>query len=99
MASDRLVVAGDSAGGGLAASLVLACRERGLDQPAGIVCCSPWADLTVSAASYVSNADVDRLFSHEAASTAAAMYLAGHDPTDPHGLTRVRRLGRRTARC
>jgi epsilon-lactone hydrolase len=83
VAADRLVVAGDSAGGGLAASLVLAARDRGLPAPAGIVCCSPWADLTVSAASYVTNADVDRLFSHGAASTAATMYLAGHDPTDP----------------
>lgn len=83
VAADRLVVAGDSAGGGLAASLVLAARQRGLPAPAGIVGCSPWADLTVSAASYVTNADVDRLFSRESAAAAAAMYLAGHDATDP----------------
>ncbi|MCD9625554.1 alpha/beta hydrolase [Rhabdothermincola salaria] len=79
----RIVVAGDSAGGGLAASLVPAARQRGLALPAGTVCCSPWVDLTVTAASYVQNADVDRLFSAESASLAAGLYLAGHDPTDP----------------
>ena len=83
IAPGHLVVAGDSAGGGLAASLVLAARERGLPPPAGVVCCSPWVDLTVTAASYATNATTDRLFSRESATTAAAMYLAGHDPTDP----------------
>lgn len=78
-----LVVVGDSAGGGLAASLVLDARTRNLPAPAGIVCCSPWVDLSVTAASYESNAATDRLFSRESATTAAAMYLAGHDPTDP----------------
>jgi acetyl esterase/lipase len=78
-----VVVAGDSAGGGLAASLVLAAQGRGLPLPAGVVCCSPWVDLTVTAASYTTNASTDRLFSRESATTAAAMYLAGHDPTDP----------------
>lgn len=83
VASGDLVVVGDSAGGGLAASLVLATRTRNLPAPAGIVCCSPWVDLTVTAASYETNAATDRLFSRESATTAAAMYLAGHDPTDP----------------
>jgi len=81
--ASRLVAAGDSAGGGLVASLVLAARERGLALPAGVVCCSPWADLTVTAASYTQNADVDRLFSRESATLASELYLAGHDAADP----------------
>ncbi len=79
----RIVVAGDSAGGGLAASLVLRARVEGLRLPAGVVCSSPWVDLTVTAASYQTNAETDRLFSHESAETAAASYLAGRDPHDP----------------
>ncbi len=81
--SSRLVVAGDSAGGGLVASMALIARTEGLPRPAGVVCCSPWADLTVTAASYETNATTDRLFSHESAAAAAAMYLSGHDPLDP----------------
>jgi acetyl esterase/lipase len=42
---DRMVVVGDSAGGGLAFLLALACRERGLAPPAGIAALSPWGDL------------------------------------------------------
>jgi acetyl esterase/lipase len=83
VAPGRVVVAGDSAGGGLAASLVLSARAEGLPAPAGIVCSSPWADLTVTAKSYEANAATDRLFSRESAETAGAMYLAGHDPADP----------------
>jgi acetyl esterase/lipase len=41
---DRIIVCGDSAGGGLAFRLALATRERGLPMPAGISVISPWAD-------------------------------------------------------
>jgi acetyl esterase/lipase len=41
---DRIVVAGDSAGGGLAFALALAARERGLPMPAGIAAIAPWVD-------------------------------------------------------
>lgn len=40
-----VVVAGDSAGGGLALSLALALREAGEEQPAGLLLLSPWADM------------------------------------------------------
>lgn len=40
-----VVIAGDSAGGGLALSLALALREAGDEQPAGLMLLSPWADL------------------------------------------------------
>lgn len=83
VAPSRLVVAGDSAGGGLAASLVLAAPAAGLALPAGVVCSSPWVDLRVTAGTYAANAEVDRLFSREAAETAAELYLGDHDPTDP----------------
>jgi len=39
-------VMGDSAGGGLATSLLLLIRERGLPNPAGAVLISPWTDMS-----------------------------------------------------
>lgn len=78
----RVVIAGDSAGGGLAASLVLLALADGV-LPAGVICCSPWVDLTVTAETYASRADVDRMFSRESAEEAAPAYLGAHDPTDP----------------
>ena len=55
----RLVVAGDSAGGGLTVATLVALRERGLPLPAAGVAISPWVDLTCSARSYATNAGVD----------------------------------------
>jgi monoterpene epsilon-lactone hydrolase len=74
-----LIVGGDSAGAGLAASL-------GLLRPAAIdalVLLSPWLDLCVTAASYAENAASDPMFSKESADIAAELYLQGSDPTHP----------------
>jgi monoterpene epsilon-lactone hydrolase len=40
-----IVVSGDSAGGGLALSLILASRDAGQELPAGCILLSPWLDL------------------------------------------------------
>jgi acetyl esterase/lipase len=42
---ERIIVSGDSAGGGLAVRLALATKERGLPMPGAISVISPWADL------------------------------------------------------
>jgi len=74
---------GDSAGGGLAAALAVACLQRGVAVPKGLVLISPWLDLTQTAATFESRAETDLLFSKESADTAADAYLQGHDPRDP----------------
>ncbi|MEW5851300.1 MAG: alpha/beta hydrolase [Myxococcota bacterium] len=53
--STRVTVAGESAGGHLALALVMACRDRGLPQPAGAMLASAWLDLTGSRPSVVAN--------------------------------------------
>jgi len=78
----RVAVAGDSAGGGLAASLALRALADG-PGPAAVVCCSPWVDLTVTAETYTSNAATDTMFSRTAAGEGSALYLGDHDRTDP----------------
>ncbi|MCU1617412.1 MAG: Alpha/beta hydrolase fold-3 domain protein [Frankiales bacterium] len=83
VAPDRIVLGGDSAGGGLAAALLLSIAAEGLGRPAGAVLLSPWVDLRVTAGSFQQNARTDELFSAEAAREAAGMYLAGHPATDP----------------
>lgn len=78
----RIVIAGDSAGGGLAASVTMHALADGV-LPAGVICCSPWVDLTVTAATYESNAESDKLFSRTSAEEAAPAYLGGADPKHP----------------
>jgi len=51
----HIVVAGDSAGGGLSLALLQTIRDSGLPQPAGAVLISPWCDLMHSFPSIVEN--------------------------------------------
>jgi len=78
-----LLVAGDSAGGGLAAALVVAAIASDRPVPHGVVVLSPWVDLTVTSETFASRADSDQLFPLEAAEEAAEAYLGGTDPRDP----------------
>jgi acetyl esterase/lipase len=64
--AERILLAGDSAGGGLAFLLALACRERGLPMPAGIAALSPWADLDNTARRDHRNAGRDAYIPTEA---------------------------------
>lgn len=77
----RLILAGDSAGGGLAASIAAACRATGIPLP-GLILHSPWLDLTVTSPSYAANAQSDPLFSRAAAQEAAGLYLQGLYPAE-----------------
>ena len=48
----KIVVAGESAGGGLTLGLMLALKGQKIELPAAAVAISPWTDLTCSSASY-----------------------------------------------
>lgn len=54
--SQNIVIAGDSAGGGLSLAVALALRDASEPLPAAVVCLSPWVDLTNSGPSHLSNA-------------------------------------------
>lgn len=58
----RIVLAGDSAGGGLTIATLLAARQAGLPQPAAAAVFSPWVDLTLSGTSIHSMAGIDPIF-------------------------------------
>jgi acetyl esterase/lipase len=62
---EKIILAGESAGGGLEYSLCLKLKELGLGQPGGIVSISPWTDLTCSGSSYEENKDVDPYITRE----------------------------------
>lgn len=79
----HLVVGGSSAGGNLAAALVLRARDEGLPIPAAAVLTSPEVDLTESGDSFHANLGVDSVLT-ESLMPANLLYADGHDLTDPY---------------
>ena len=80
-ASD-LVIAGDSAGGGLAVATCVALRDTGEPLPRAMALLSPWLDLTCSSPSWDERFQGDPVLDHSLRA-AAEQYLAGADPRDP----------------
>ena len=76
----RMIVAGDSAGGGLTVATLVAIRDAGVKLPAAGVCISPWVDLEGLGESMTSKADVDPMVQREGLQRFASFYLAGQDP-------------------
>ena len=82
-AASTIVIAGDSAGGGLAISLMAALRERAIALPAAAALLSPWVDMTASGDSYQTRAAVDPVHQRAMVRILSKIYLAGADPSDP----------------
>jgi epsilon-lactone hydrolase len=78
-----IVLAGDSAGAGLAIATALGVRDSGLPPPKAIVGFSPYTDLAVTGTSVESNAKSCAMFTPRGVREAAALYLAGADARDP----------------
>lgn len=78
-----VIVAGDSAGGNLALSLVLKLKSEGRLLPRGMVLLSPWTDLTASGKSYLSRQEVDPVLDREYLQRMIDNYAAGRDLRDP----------------
>jgi len=76
----NIVIAGDSAGGGLALATLLGARAEGLPQPAGAVLFSPWTDVALTGASIDARGDFDPLFDRPRMAESAGLYLGGADP-------------------
>src|SRR5438105_14288759 len=79
----KIILAGDSAGGGLAVSTAIALCDRHLPMCAGIVALSPWADLTCSGESITSRAAVDIECTRAGLLEIAGLYMNGADPSQP----------------
>ncbi len=79
----QVFLAGDSAGGGLVLSCLLALKERGLPSPAGGVCLSPAADLTFSGESWKNNLKKELIVNPYTAEKLQSIYLGDADARNP----------------
>jgi acetyl esterase/lipase len=81
--SPRIVLAGDSAGGGLALALMIAARVGGLALPAAAGLFSPWTDLAATGESLVRNDRRCAMFFGGNIGKSARIYLDKEDPRNP----------------
>ncbi|MFI7611130.1 alpha/beta hydrolase [Nonomuraea terrae] len=79
----RLVIAGDSAGAGLAVVTLMRARDAGLPMPAAAVLFSPAVDLTLSGASARSKDGVDPIFTPADLEWYFDQYIPGGDRSAP----------------
>lgn len=82
-APHRIVVHGNSAGGNLAAALMLRAKAEGLPLPAGLILETPELDLTESGDSFQTNATIDVVL-QKSLMPANLLYAGGHDLDDPY---------------
>lgn len=79
----KVVIAGDSAGGGLTVATLLALRDAGDQLPAAGVCISPWVDLEGLGESMTTRAGVDPMVGKDGIVELGKTYLGGEDPRSP----------------
>ena len=78
-----VVIAGDSAGGGLTVATLVALRDAGEPLPAAGVCISPWVDMEALGESVVTKGGVDPLVAKAGRGEEGKTYLGGADPRTP----------------
>jgi len=81
--TDQIAIGGDSAGGGLVASLLVAIRDAGGPLPSSATLLSPWLDLTNSGKSYTDNAESDPQISKARHDEMGPLYFGEADPSHP----------------
>jgi monoterpene epsilon-lactone hydrolase len=79
----HIAIAGDSAGGGLTLSLLVAARAAGLPMPGAAVLISPWVDLACTGYSMTAKRHVDPSLQRADLLSMAARYLDGRPSALP----------------
>ncbi len=82
---DQIIIAGDSAGGGLALALCHYLKDQGEPLPKAVITMSAWTDLTLEGESYTDNFTIDPLFGNTTDSIIFNKdYVGVHDPREPY---------------
>ncbi len=81
--ANHIIVAGDSAGGNLALSLLLTLKAEDRFLPRGLVLLSPWTDLTMTSSSYEEKAEWDPVLNKAYINRMTDAYAPGEDLKNP----------------
>ncbi|MHA2037997.1 MAG: alpha/beta hydrolase [Promethearchaeota archaeon] len=81
--AEKIIIMGDSAGGGLTLALLHRIGVRNLPQPKAAICLSPWTDLTLTSETFKTKADEDVFFNVKNMEISARAYLQTNSPENP----------------
>lgn len=81
--ADRMVLMGDSSGGGLALGLAQYSRDHHMQQPNQIILLSPWLDVTMQNPDILTIDKLDPILSIEGLIMAGQAYAGNQDPKNP----------------
>ncbi|MDF1761870.1 MAG: alpha/beta hydrolase [Oleibacter sp.] len=79
---DDIVIAGDSAGGGLSITLTQAIINKDIQMPSAAVVFSPWLDLRCASDSMITRADIDPMVTKDWLTACAEFYCADQTSVD-----------------
>jgi monoterpene epsilon-lactone hydrolase len=79
----NIIIAGDSAGGGLTLSTLIKLRDEAFPLPIAAICLSPWTDLAGTGDSLRNNTKIDPFISKEFWDISSKSYLKTTDPKNP----------------
>lgn len=81
---EEIILAGDSAGGGLSLGLCHYLKDNGRTLPRAIIAMSPWTDLTGSGPSYKENISIDPVFGSRPEVVVGSAYIGENSPENPY---------------
>jgi acetyl esterase/lipase len=81
--SPNIIIAGDSAGGGLGVATVLALKDKSESLPVAVVCLSPWADLTLTNKTHITKAEAEAVLRTDVLREWALTYTDESNFTNP----------------
>ncbi|MFW9989133.1 MAG: alpha/beta hydrolase [Candidatus Odinarchaeota archaeon] len=81
---EKVIIAGESAGGGLTISTLLKLKKEKFNLPAAGICLSPYIDLAVTGESVNIKADIDPQVTKEDLLFCASQYLGDENPKNPY---------------
>ena len=83
IAPSNIIIAGDSAGGGLTLVTLINLRDKAITLPAAAVCLSPWTDLGLTGESYKTKKRIDPMVAIDGLMFDSQLYLGETDYTNP----------------
>ncbi len=81
--SSNIILAGDSAGGGLVLATLLKLKQLEIQLPSAAICLSPWTDLAMEGESIKTKADIDKFLKIWDLFFMASLYIQDNDPKNP----------------